>query len=87
MLEASHAVRFTKVSDGVDAGYPNPIAGNWPGLPAGFEAGIDAALMRKDNHKIYFFKGTRYVRFSNVSDGVDAGYPAGINGNWMPFPR
>ncbi len=87
LFKGNQYVRFTKVSDGVDAGYPNPIAGNWPGLPASFEAGIDAALMRKDNHKIYFFKGTRYVRFSNVSDGVDAGYPAWINGNWMPFPR
>jgi hypothetical protein len=86
-FKGSQYVRFTKVSDGVDAGYPTSIAGNWPGLPASFQTGIDAALMRKDNHKIYFFKNRLYVRFTKVSDGVDPGYPAWIDRNWMPFPR
>lgn len=86
-FKGSQYVRFSNVSDGVDPGYPKPIAGSWPGMPASFNSGIDAALMRKDNQKIYFFKGRTYVRFSSVSDGVDPGYPAWIDGNWMPFPR
>jgi hypothetical protein len=44
-------------------------------MPADFYKGIDAALLREDNGAIYFFKGSQYVRFSNVSAGVDAGYP------------
>jgi hypothetical protein len=43
--------------------------------------------MRKDNHQIYLFKGRTYVRYTSVAQGVDAGYPKRINGNWMPFPR
>jgi hypothetical protein len=86
-FKGSQYVRFSKVSDGVDPGYPKPIAGNWPGLPSSFNEGIDAALLRRDNKKIYFFKGRRYVRYSSVPQGVDPGYPAWINGNWMPFPR
>ena len=71
----------------VDAGYPRPIAGNWQGLPALFTSGIDAALMRRDNHKIYFFKGTQYVRIDGETSVMDAGYPNWIDKNWMPFPR
>ncbi len=81
-FKGNQYVRFSSVSDGVDAGYPRAISGNWPGLPANFNSGIDAALWREDNDKVYFFKGNQYVRFSNVGDGVDAGYPRAINGNW-----
>lgn len=67
---------------------PEPWKGaRRPGMPETFYKGIDAALLREDNGRIYFFKGRTYVRFSNVSDGVDPGYPAWIDGNWMPFPR
>jgi hypothetical protein len=45
------------------------------------------ALMREDNHKIYFFKGRRYVRYSDADNTMDAGYPAYINTNWLPFPK
>ena len=86
-FKGSQYVRFSNVSDGVDAGYPKPIAGNWNGLPASFTSGIDAALMREDNHKIYFFKGRKYVRYSDVDNTMDAGYPAYINTNWLPFPK
>jgi hypothetical protein len=27
-----------------------------------------------------------YVRFSDVAEGVDDGYPKYINDGWMPFP-
>ena len=70
----------------MDAGYPKPIAGNWVGVPADFAAGIDAALMRRDNHKIYFFKGDEYVRIDGETSEMDSGYPAPIANNWKGMP-
>ena len=86
LFKGNQYVRFSNVANGVDAGYPKTIASSWPGLPASFQQGIDAALWRESNGKIYFFKGSQYVRFSNVSDGVDAGYPKPIAGNWNGLP-
>jgi len=83
-FKGAQYVRLTETE--MDAGYPKPIAGNWPGLPDSFASAIDTALMRMDNHKIYFFKGRKYVRYTKVSDGIDPGYPKWIDGNWMPFP-
>jgi hypothetical protein len=86
-FKGNQYVQFSDVSAGVDAGYPKPIAGNWPGLPASFTSNLGAALMRRDNHKIYFFKGTRYVRYDDATNATEAGYPRFINGNWLPFPE
>lgn len=84
MFKGNQYVRLTDTT--VDNGYPQPIAGNWPGLPSGFTSGLDAALMRWDNHKIYLFRDRKYVRYTKVEDGIDPGYPNWINKNWMPFP-
>jgi len=46
-----------------------------------------AAMMRLDTNQIYMFSGRRYVRYSNVSNGIDPGYPNWVDKNWMPFPR
>ncbi|WNM62496.1 hemopexin repeat-containing protein [Candidatus Nitrospira neomarina] len=86
-FKGAQYVRITNPADGPDFGYPKPIADNWPGLPTSFTSGIDTALMRFDSHQIYFFKAGRYVRYSNVSNGIDPTYPRWINLNWMPFPR
>ena len=86
-FKGNQYVRFSAVADGVDPGTRKSIAGNWAGLPASFTGGIDAALMRRDNHKIYFFRGTRYVRIDGETSAMDAGYPNWIDKNWMPFPR
>jgi hypothetical protein len=78
--------------EGVDPGYPKPIAGNWPGLaealpigPGSATAtdGIDCAVVW-NNGKAYFFKGDRYVRYEMdpAREGVDPGYPKPIAGNW-----
>jgi hypothetical protein len=63
----------------VDLG-PNPIAGNWPGLAEAFPNGIDAAFLKPDDGKVYFFKGNQYARYSMDQDpkGVDPGYPKQI---------
>lgn len=79
-------VRLTNdTAAGPEPGYPKRIAGNWRGLPASFESGIDAALMRESNGKIYFFKGSQYVRIGDNSE-VDAHYPKPITGNWKDLP-
>jgi hypothetical protein len=71
----------------VDPGYPKPIAGNWPGFPADFASGVDAALWSGTNQKIYFFKGDQYIRVDpNAGWNVDPGYPKPISGNWPGFP-
>jgi hypothetical protein len=72
----------------VDPGYPKPIAGNWPGFPADFAKGVDAAEWSETNKRIYFFKGTRYIRVNPYNNwNVDGGYPRYINSNWrIPFP-
>ncbi len=71
----------------VEAGYPKPIAGNWPGFPADFAAGVDAALYSKTNQRLYFFKGNRYLRINPSSSwAVEAGYPKPTAGNWPGFP-
>jgi hypothetical protein len=85
-FKGSEYARIDAATSAMDAGYPKPIVGNWPGLPSSFTTGIDAALQRKDNDKIYFFKGDEYVRFSAVPDGVDAGYPKPLDPNWGGLP-
>jgi hypothetical protein len=86
-FKGNQYARLDTATATMDAGYPKPIAGNWPGLPASFTGGIDAALMRRDNHKIYFFRGTQYARLDGETSTMDAGYPNWIDKNWMPFPR
>jgi hypothetical protein len=74
--------RYTVVRNAVDPGYPKPIAGNWPGMSdVGFASGIDAAVNWADG-KIYFFKGSQYVRYDLPSNKVEPGYPKPIAGNW-----
>jgi hypothetical protein len=72
----------------VDAGYPKPIAGNWPGFPADFATGVDSATWSPGNSRIYFFKRGKYIRVNPASGwAVEGGYPRDINVNWrMPFP-
>jgi hypothetical protein len=83
-FKGSQYDRYDVKTDKVDAGYPKPIAGNWPGFPAAFAAGIDAYVLWT-NGKAYFFKGNQYIRFDIGEDKVDAGYPKPIAGNWPGF--
>ena len=71
----------------VEAGYPKPIAGNWPGFPASFASGVDGALWSGTNQKIYFFKGSEYIRVDpNNGFNVEPGYPKSIGANWPGLP-
>ncbi|WP_078865761.1 hemopexin repeat-containing protein [Streptomyces sp. NRRL S-1448] len=85
-------VRYDERADHVDPDYlpPNPpfvLAGNWTGLPAEWESGIDTAL-NLGNGKIYLFRGDSYVRYDITADRVDPDYPLLIDGHWPGlFPR
>ncbi|MCH9646663.1 MAG: hypothetical protein K0U98_00415 [Deltaproteobacteria bacterium] len=86
LFKGRQYVRYTDDDgQGVDDGFPKPIAGNWRGMPADFAEGIDAVLLKRTNNKIYFFKGEQYVRYSEDTFKVDDGYPKPIAGNWKPF--
>ncbi len=79
--------RIDATTNMVEAGYPKDITGNWPGLPAEFNEGIDAALWNNNSQKIYFFKNDKYVRIDpNNGWNVEAGYPKNIAGNWPGLP-
>ncbi|MEO0358214.1 MAG: hemopexin repeat-containing protein, partial [Pseudomonadota bacterium] len=65
-------------TDTVDAGYPRPIFGNWPGLWAG---DIDGAVTHPEDNKLYFFRGTDYIRY-DFDTGTDAGFPHPIAQDW-----
>jgi hypothetical protein len=71
----------------VEAGYPKPIAGNWPGFPSSFASGVDAALWSGTNKRVYFFKGNQYIRVNPASSWqVEPGYPKTIGPNWKGMP-
>jgi len=75
--------RYDVNADTTDSGYPQPIAGNWPGLP--FADGIDAVVVW-NNGKAFFFKGGQYARYDMAADRTDDGYPLPIAGNWPGLP-
>jgi hypothetical protein len=69
--------------EGVDPGYPQLIEskpGGWPGLAEAFPEGIDTGVVWP-NLKAYFFKGSRYLRYT-IGQRVDDGYPKPIKGSW-----
>jgi hypothetical protein len=74
-------IRYDIGQDRQDAGYPQPIAVNWHGLPSV----INAATVWP-NGKAYFFFGRQYARYDIQKDRVDDGYPAPIAGNWPGIP-
>lgn len=48
---------------------------------------MDAALWSGINNKIYFFRGSEYIRVDpNNGWKTDPGYPKPITGNWPGFP-
>jgi hypothetical protein len=75
---AGNYYRYDVAADRVDAGYPLPTAGNWPGMGSDL---VDAAVMW-NNGKAYFFSGNQYRRYDVAADRVDGGYPLPIAGNW-----
>lgn len=77
-------IRYDTSKNRVDPGYPKKISAGWSTLPRSFHSNIDAAVLWP-NGKIYFFKGSNYVRYDAGRNRVDAGYPKPIAGNWNGF--
>jgi hypothetical protein len=75
---AGRYFRYDMATDHVDAGYPLPIAGNWPGL---WGDRIDAGVVWP-NGKAYFFRDGAYMRYDIATDRVDDGYPLSIGEYW-----
>ena len=85
-FKGAQYLRYDIPGKRVDDGYPRPIAGNWPGFPAAWTSGLDAAI-NWGNGKIYFFKGAQYLRYDIANDKVDDGYPRPLNaGTWPHWP-
>ena len=78
-FRGSEYIRYDVANDSVDAGYPKPIAGNWPGL---FTSNIDYAFTYP-NGWAYFFKGKQYQRVA-MDHSVDQTMP--IVGWWAGVP-
>jgi len=85
LFKGSQYVRYDWATDKTDPGYPKSIAAMWPGLPAGFTSGIQAAMNGQKGFegKLYLFKGADYTRYDWAADHGDPGYPAPIVFNWL----
>jgi hypothetical protein len=81
-------VKFSWTDDRAFSDCPKKVAGNWPGLPSGFEGHFDAAMNGNGNFagKCYFFKGDSYISFDWRNDRADAGYPRKIADGWHMLP-
>jgi hypothetical protein len=81
-------VKFSWTNDRAFPDCPKRVAGNWPGLPAGFEGGFDAAMNGKGKYagKCYFFKGDSYISFDWKNDRADPSYPKKIADGWHMLP-
>ena len=67
----------------IQPGYPRKIADEFPGAP---ESNIDAAMIWGKNKQLYFFKGTRYWKYSYSKRKVEDFYPRPISKVWKGVP-
>src|SRR5262245_61621054 len=66
--------------------YPRDVSAAWTAMPESFRTGIDAVVSWPDGF-VYFFKGSKYVRWDATNDTVDAAiYPRDIREGWRAFP-
>src|SRR6476660_2841097 len=68
-FKGSQYVRYNLSSDVVEGG-PADIAPNWPGWPASFSSGLDAAVPGRGAQyegMAWLFKGSEYIRYNNNS--------------------
>jgi len=79
----SEYTRYDIANDRADGGFPKPIVGNWPGWPAAWSTGVDAAI-NWGNGKVYFFRGSQVMRYSIAADAVDVAPKAisAVFSNW-----
>lgn len=83
LFKGGKYVRYNMIEDRMDQG-PREIADGWPGMPASFASGIDAAI-NYGNGLVYLFKGSQYLRFNMNTNRVDRG-PVAIAEGWPGLP-
>lgn len=80
----SQYVRYSKITDSADSGYPLGITdGTWPGL-GNYANQIVAAFKASSSKGYFFLTDGRYLRYDLNSDSVDSGYPKNIDNNSWP---
>ena len=87
-FQGSRYIRYNLAADVVEGG-PVEIAPNWPGWPAPFTSGVDAAAPGVGAYEgmAWFFKGSEYIRYNNNAGvGVDVG-PTPIAAAWRGWPE
>jgi len=67
----SEYTRYDLALDQSESGYPRPIAGNWPGWPALWRTGVDAAV-NLGTGTVLFIRGSQFLRYSIAQDKVIA---------------
>ncbi len=78
-------IRFSDINDDMDSGYPKRTVDEWNNWPSTWTSGIDAALWREEDQKIYFFKGNDYVIANPNTLTVETTPDAIVNG-WFDLP-
>src|SRR5262249_46377836 len=69
-FKGSQYLRYAIAADRVLDGYPRSFPGGWGNWPADWNAGIDGGVIWP-NGKVYFFKGSSYLRYDLASDRVE----------------
>jgi hypothetical protein len=81
-FKGAQCLSYDIAADRSDVGGTRAIAEALPGMAeADMEGGIDAAVDWPGS-KLYFFKGSRYVRFDLARGTVDDGYPREVVEDW-----
>jgi len=81
-FKGSEYIRWDIKADRADPGYPKEInSETWPGLI--WTDGIDAAV-NWGNGKVYFFKGSEYIRWDIKADRADPDYPKRFDNSTWP---
>lgn len=78
-FEGSQYSRYDLATFQRDAGYPQPIAGNWPGI---WDKGIDCAFNWGISGQVFFFRGSECIGYEVKNDKVVDGYPKSISSNF-----
>lgn len=77
-------IRYSKTLDRTDNGYPKPTNEKfWPGLGQ-YAHQLAAAFSKNSNTSYYFLDNGQYIRYNNILDRADSGYPKPINNDTWP---
>ncbi|MDN3577147.1 hemopexin repeat-containing protein [Chitinimonas viridis] len=83
-LNDGRYLRYNKIADKVDSGYPKAINDStWPGLGA-YATQIRATLRWSGSTVYFFLRDGRYLRYNLTLDKVDAGYPKPVTDALWP---